>query len=201
MKLINKDILAVAKIASKDRRRYMLNNILLDHEKMVATDGYKLLEVKHSSEYTHKEFPTITNSKPVASLKSPLLLDAGAILKSLKFPKPQRLPILNEAVIVNENDTSIGLAVTDLVNPQVVKLGKVEGDYPQYENLFPTAKPQAKVRIDSHLLAQLLAAFKGGLTNSIILEFHENGSALVIKGDDEGNSHKRGLIMPLIDRQ
>jgi hypothetical protein len=207
---IDKSILAVAQFADKSDLRPALASVYIDNEKMVATDSYKLLEVKHTlrgeADNNAEGFPEIANVNRVRFLEKPVLIPAKDILKKLKLSTKQPLPVLNTALLCNETEKTIALATTDLETSNVLQLKKVEADFPKYETMFPPAENiGASVLMDAKVLIEALTAFIEAGTRSnvrISIQKTEEGGdslrAIMLTGLVEGKTdNRRAIVMPL----
>jgi len=196
MKTITNDILKVAKIASKDTAKPTLSTIQITNDKIIATDGYKLLEATLQG-FDSSQFPIVNNTELVEKIETPILIDAKAILKKIKFTANSPLPILDTAILTNENENSISVTTTDLTTATTTQFKKIKMNFPDYKRIMPEDECNTKVTIDARYLIELLNAFTDKEKSEVSLEFRGHNKPLVLKGMAASNKNKTGLLMPL----
>lgn len=200
MKTITKDLLVAAKFAAKDGIRPVLASVMIDNEKMVATDSYKLIEIKHGANEA-KDFPIVEGNTQVESLEKPVLIMAKDVLKKMKFTSVRGLPVLDDAVLANESEKTISLLTTDMETANALQFRKVDGQFPDYERVMPAKdkEPLVTVKLNALLLAEVLAAFESDsyAKNGIELKIYGVLDPIVIEGTEKDNLNKRAMLMPL----
>jgi len=196
MKTITSDILKVAKIASTNPIRPVLGCVCITDTHLVATDSFKLLEVTRTGHKLDK-FPEVgKTSKKVKKIAVPILINAKKLLSKLKFNRNSTLPVLEEAILVNDSCGSIGIATTDLETVTTIEFKKITGHFPGYKQIMPKDNHVSSITVDVNYLIELLTAFKGGTNPYVTLEFRGVEKPLVLIGISELNKNKKGLLMP-----
>lgn len=197
MLTITNDILKVADAASKNPSRPVLTCVMLDNERIVATDSYVLLEAKRKGEDAG-EFPEVFGITPLKELDTPVLIPAKELKKKLKFPKKQSLPIMEHAAITGQSKRHLEFTTTNLDSATRVNINTVEGNFPAYENVMPDANQhQGSAIVDAKKLIQILKAFTNKDSSQVRIKFYSELAPLMVEGVDEYNDNMRGLIMPL----
>lgn len=191
--LINKDLLKVAKIASKDKARPVLNNIMINSEVIVATDMFKLLEIKLNKNEKIDDFPVVPSSPSKACTpEAPLLINAQDILKNQKFFKNQTLPILENGLLNNLSDNTVSILTTDLSTAQNQNYKLNSGQFPDYTKIIPASLDNhRRVRLNPKLLIELLQAFADFKEIDLYIG-EQSTDAIYIEKENF-----KGLLMPL----
>lgn len=191
--LINKDLLKVAKIASKDKTRPILNNIMINSEVIVATDMFKLLEIKLDKSENIDNFPIVPSSPSKACIpEAPLLINAQDILKNQKFFKNQNLPILENGLLNNLSDNTVSILTTDLSTAQNQNYRLNSGQFPDYTKIIPASLDNhRRVKLNPKLLIELLQAFSDFKEIDLYIGEQPTDAIYIEK------ENFRGLLMPL----
>ena len=163
--LLRKQALSVVGAASNDDPRYSLNGILVEPDgSTVATDGHILVKYTPRSQPDTADYPTVEGcdpAKPGALVPFILPSDAAKdIYKAVPKGRKASLPILTDFVAIDVEQTNANgcavLGVTDLESPRVFRPMKIEGSFPKYENVIPTAdKLGPKVGLGVDLLMRI----------------------------------------------
>jgi len=172
---------ALLLIAGKNDVRFYLNGVYFDteHDALVATDGHKMLFVKH-------ELPKMPKNV------RPFIVPRIMIEQLLKFYKGK-----NSAVVVcidagTRTDRSI-----NLIRHDGSRVGGPEesGTYPQWRRVVPKTFSAEAVQFDAEFTAPLQAAFVliGGVKNKPSLYHNGHGAALAVGADPTAV----GLVMPM----
>ena len=191
-KLINKDVLIAAKIASKSPIKPALASVFITPEKIIATDSFKALIIDRIDDVNSEDFPV---AEPKANLSDEgVLIKADQLLKKLKFTKNKTLEIINEKALLVEKDDSVDIITTDLETTDTVNFRKVDDSFPDVEALIPTDEPKVSADFSPIMLIELLEAFKEkSLLETITIEMRGSDEVLIIK-----SKNKTGLIMPKV---
>ena len=191
MKTIKKDILKVVNIASKRSVCPILSCVLVNKEKMVATDRYILLEIPREGSPID-EFPIVEGQTPLRKMETPILLSAKE-LKNQKFYKKQSISILEEGLFTNETEKTISLVTTNLIKTNEIVYQKIAGTFPTYSQIIPNEPPIGQIDIDAKLLRKLLKAFEDKDENRVTLNFYGENKPLLLQNKKD----YKGMIMPL----
>ena len=191
MKSLDKKVLAVASIASKNSARPVLCGVLFRDGKMVATDSYKLLEIGLDQNLDASEFPV--SDQQVMQNEANFILPAES-LKKIKFNKKAQdaFPILSNAVFVDEADKHVSILTSDLVEESKIKIPKIEGNFPPLSKIFPEGEG-ASVVVDIKYLKEMVWAFEKAGCKSVKLTTYGKLQGLVLTHKD---NNVRGVIMP-----
>ncbi len=197
---INKKILGLVDIVSKEPYRQALTGIRFENGKAIATDGYKLL-ILELDKTDINDLPKIGGQEAIEldNVTVPSK-DIKIIAKSIK--KSKNIALLNLAWNVKAEDGKVRFITTDLDTNEIFDSKLIEVDYPKYEKILPTKKPKFKIGVSvEHLEAMATAMRKSG-ADIITLEFNKPLDPIVLKAKDY-DKNIYGLIMPvrLIDEE
>lgn len=192
--LISKNHLRARHAVSKDDTRPVLCSIDVSRDGdavvAVATDGYKLIEVREPTP-SEADFPDVNAGSPVEHIRvsGPTAAKLKAAMKPNKY-----VPVLNYGHATDE-----GVVTTDLAKTVVFKDAEPDGNFPDYKKLVPEAAgARATVLLDPDLLASVLKAFEG--TREVVLEIHPDKLAPVVIRTTDDDVEITGVVMPLKGR-
>lgn len=144
--IYNKNNLLISPVASKSEVRKELTGVLFKKDRTVATDSYKLIEVKNVEKYQKlaSEYPQLPDKvKPINNFsKAGYIIPAKSVAKVLRNlieVKNDTLPVLNNCIFANtsEPDKTSRIATTDLERADIVSVNNIKGKYPDYEQIIP----------------------------------------------------------------
>jgi DNA polymerase III sliding clamp (beta) subunit (PCNA family) len=194
--MYNKLNFEVGKIAEhKENTHPVLQNILVKKDKTIATDGYSLAEV------TAVDIPIDETPEPqgVELNGRALLIPAKSALEASKLiPKKASLPVLTNAWFSEIGKERATIVSTDLSQVNKTDCQIVEGNFPDYEQIFPKSAPKAKFKINASYLKRLCELFEklDNSINTIDVEVRGETEAVVLTASD--NKQKvRALLMPI----
>jgi len=191
--LYNKHNLAVAKIASKSGNREELASVFFSKDKTAATDSFRLLEVSVNKSVKAEEFPQVEGVSAMRGC-NPFLVSAKQVAE-LKPKGAKHLPITEFVAVKHLDDKRVEFLTTDLESLQVKQARRVDGKFPDYEQVFPQGEPQAEVVLNGEMLAELLKVM-AGLHEQVRVKFYGKNKPLVFEcGTSEQKA--RGLMMPI----
>lgn len=196
MYTLDKKVSAVCKIASKDTMRPILNGVLLKEGKAIATDGYRLMQVKLSNGINSDDLPN-TGHEPYTP--DAVVIPAKELERAVKLaPKKASLPVLTNAWTAKSKEGYIRIVSTNLETTNAPEIKLVEGDFPDVSKVQPKTPVKALVRVNPLLLAELLEAMQqateGGYGSYIEVELRTENEPIVLRTSD-GNAE--GLLMPI----
>lgn len=197
MKTLTRNVLKLAKLASKNESRPVITGVYFDGEKAVVTDTYFLAEIRCSaSGFESSEFPKIGDQVAVNHVK-PCILDSKGLLDVLKVlpKKRQTLPILNTAAVMDQSDKEVQIGTTDLEKSAVTRVRVIDGNYPAYEKVFPKKKPVASIAIDKKVLQKALDSLPEDQFTLHV--FDGDKPPLVLTNDTFSGEKVRAMVMPL----
>lgn len=206
MRLINKKHLAVREVVSTDGSRYVLNGVLVSEIEIngkaavrtVATNGRALAMVEGITPAS-EDFPQIAEIDNAPNGAKRAIIPNETVKRMVAaIPKTRRgtLPILSNGVL-KMSEKEITFACTDLDNKSIIPSRVVEGNYPAYEAVIPTATPKATVKLSPELLTMLLKAAIES-TGGVGVTFHVYGEMDAVKLTAENKDEKfTGVIMPM----
>jgi DNA polymerase III sliding clamp (beta) subunit (PCNA family) len=157
--LYNKINLSVAKIASKKATKPEITGVYFTKDKTVATDSFVLCEVSTPTGLAIEEFPTLLGAEVMAPDKFKPFIAAAFRVAGIKIPAGKQvktLPILANAAIKAINENTVEFITTDMDNTDVKGVQKIDGEFPEYEPLWPAGEPIAEININAELLTSLL---------------------------------------------
>ena len=188
--LYNKHNLAVAKIASKSDIRPAISGVFFTDKKTVATDSFRLIEMSVPKDSKAENFPKDNKKSAMRGCK-PFILNASYLQKNVKV-KEDSIAISH----IDDNKVEILQVVDGMVMPKYIPRITSE-QFPDYEKIFPTAKPVAEVSVNATYLAEICELLgKLNNLNSVKIKFYGEGQPVLIEGEGV-NQSGRGLVMPL----
>ncbi len=177
--LYNKLNLAAAKIAATSNRP-SLEGVLFTKDKTVASDSFKLVVVTVDTSVNVDDFPRIDEKEALKEF-SPFLVPAKS-LKEIKFVKNKKLPILNYVAVTYADDKEVEFSTTNLETSETKMLKKIDETFPEYEQLFPTDEPKARVTLNANYLLDVLTILaEVNKQGTVEIEFYEDGKPLLLK--------------------
>jgi len=75
------------------------------------------------------------------------------------------LPIISNAVITHADKDNVEIGKTDLESYNSVMSRTIQGEYPDYNKVFPTGQKCQKIQVNAEYLYSLLAFFKDFVDN------------------------------------
>jgi DNA polymerase III sliding clamp (beta) subunit (PCNA family) len=222
--LLNKKSLdCISIFASTDPSRSMMLGVHVEtNGNLVATDGHILGIVTPGDGLDEKDFPNIGQSSgDIPPLKPCTLAVDGLKALAKAIPTKSRMPIIKHALLdhtaTNANRKAV-FHVTDLDNPKVINIAKLDGTFPNYVAAMPNDPPVYRIVFDAELLKRLVTAAltlgKDQKKTYIELEFVASGlsgmkatstnkdgrilTALVMPYKGERPREEYGLLVPAI---
>lgn len=200
MPLLNKHNLELAKLASKEENRFLLQGILVQPESTVVTDGQVLMEVT-TADFRAADFPQPPGIASATDEWKPFVLsaqDALAIAKTI--PKKTTTPILSNAAVATPNgDDHMTIFTTDLERHNPVTVRKLTGTYPDYKRvIWPAEEAEFAINVNARNLADVLdfvAKFNESKRSETqppdcVLRFKSNREAIRIDARVRGGDQK-----------
>jgi hypothetical protein len=158
--MLNKWNLKVAEFASEEESRYTCQAIKVERGATVATNGHYLAWISRP-DVSEEGFPVVdgfSNNGSTADFES-ILLDADTAKDVAKaLPKKTTIPVLANAPIhVKQTDAGAApvLCVTDLQSPRIFQPKPIAGQFPRYENVFPTGEVKTRFAVSASYLAKI----------------------------------------------
>ena len=214
MSIFNKNNLLIHPIACKDDNKPELTGVLFKKDRTVATDSFKLIEVKNPSEAQNQadNYPELPDKmKPLNDFaKRGYIIPAKSVakvLRNLAEVKNDSLPVLNNAIFTNTNNVRTSrIATTDLDKTDIVSVNNIEGSYPQYENIIPhyLDGKYTKATINIKYLKEVIDILSKmenenvGL-NAIEIYTRNDDKPMIIKMKTADKQDVTAMIMPIRD--
>ncbi len=174
--------------ASKDAGHYAINGVRFERERLVATDGKRLVVIDHE-ESSPEELEPFTLDR--AGL-------TGLTKRTTRVRVEPETQDNGSAFLKVTTNLRHGVPMFD-VDPTTgrVRLDKDEssGSFPKYEEIFPTDAPTVSVMVDPKLLGEALLALDAhstGDVHRVTLELRGEDSAIVIVA-----AGAKALVMPV----
>ena len=205
MKLYSKQQLQVVKACSKDETRAALNGVLVDKNKLVATDGHRMIVVEDKAIDNSKDWPV--NGVDWQASNKPFIIPSSAINKAIKnIPKSKDtrgLPILEKVAIGETPENTITLQTTDLDTTDNVKTKTVDGKFPDYERVIPTLGEvggyDKKVGLNAHYMIealQLMINFADDKSKMVTFHMKDENHSIVLTCENE-ETKTTCVVMPM----
>lgn len=193
--LLSKQLLQVAKIASKDDTRPVLTAIKVYREDgktvAVATDGYMLSEVIEDTPDS-SDYPLLMDERKPVEVEEVLLPAKTAEKIGKAIVSKSAMPVLRYALLEGDR-----VSTTDLEEITSLGFRPIEGNYPDYRQLTPDENEVGRyvVHLDPALLKKALSQF--GSERSVRLSISSSKlSPITLRSENEGVK-KTVVIMPL----
>jgi DNA polymerase III sliding clamp (beta) subunit (PCNA family) len=157
--LISKDSLKCHKLAEADR--YSLNGVHFSADgTTTVTNGHYAVRYSPKGNPPDEEFPLVEGvNVESSSALEPFTMPTAAVVQLLKaIPKRSAIPVCEYAALDVEATNKNGQAtigITDLESPQILRPAKLEGTFPNVENVIPGGKAKVEVILDSTYLEKL----------------------------------------------
>lgn len=200
MLALNKNNLLIADCASKEDGRYILQTVRIEKHRTIATDGKILIRVS-TPNLDKEQIPAIQGIEKSDTQIKPFLLPANECLKIAKsVPKVKSLPILNHIFVDTEKTNQNGFAVlgqTDLDTSPVYQVRKIEGDYPDIEQVSPK-DPVLTIRFNPEFLIRVLRHAQRINQESVELKFYAPDKPVSITSRGEDGQTMRALVIPKV---
>ena len=205
MKLYSKQQLQVVKACSKDETRAALNGVLVDKNKLVATDGHRMIVVEDKAIDNSKDWPV--NGVDWQASNKPFIIPSSAINKAIKnIPKSKDtrgLPILEKVAIGETPENTITLQTTDLDTTDNVKTKIVNGKFPDYERVIPNLGEvggyDKKVGLNAHYMVealQLMINFADEKSKMVTFHMKDENHSIVLTCENE-ETKTTCVVMPM----
>lgn len=207
--MFNKNNLLIHSIANKnDNGKIILQGVKFEKDKTVATDGYKLIEVKNPDEMLDdKEFPQINeDNKTIKFNENGCIIPTKSIKKVLSnlTNKNPNLPILNNCIFLNSNKENSKIATTDLEQIDIVKVRNIIGDYPDCNEIIPKNidnKEYIKIIVNIKFLKEIIETIsKMNLSSqniNLYLSSENKEKPIIIKTNTKEKQNITALLMPV----
>jgi len=204
--LLNKHSFDIpARFAGQNDVRYMFTGVQVTSSHVVATNGHMLCLLAHQTDYSADDFPACGQSTGEPEAIKPCVVDAESWSKVAKqIPKNKRgsMPVLGHALLdtsaANKNE-SVPLYVTDLENPQTISLKKMDGTYPDYEQVIPKEEPEYTICVNPAYLEKIGRAYKDLGEQSVDIALHGRLKPLVFTRAGTANDKQEMtvVLMPI----
>jgi|GEM_PF-3973581 len=191
---LSKENLALHLVAFQDGQlRPGLSGIFIDPKKnvTVASDGKRLVEITAPA-LDPKKYPA-----PGVALANgeaqPFILPAKTaqeILKVLPKGKDDTDPI-RYAALAKSKDGKLSIVTTDGKKAYPFSFAPIDAEFPDYESVFPKAKPQSSVSVNPELFRQTLKATAIG--DAITLHIHPE--CIVMESKAKDGTSSRTILM------
>lgn len=155
--LLNKTVLSLATLASKEESRWTLKGVQINKECAVVTNGHYLVKVEGKLGLDADSYPVTPGLENLELTNGDsVILSAEAMLAAKKaLPKRSPVPVLGEVALgtVGE-DKKAHLFVNTLESVQSFKAG-MEGTFPNWQAVMPDAEVAAEIVLSAEYLVTL----------------------------------------------
>ena len=193
--LFNSINLSVAKMASASNIREELASVIFMKDRTVATDSFRLLEITTPKNLNVEDFPKVDGASAMRGFQ-PFMVSAKA-LKEIKIPKKAKMPVMESVAIKHVDNNRVEFLTTNGESADIKNIKRTNGQFPDYEKIFPTEKPLAEVELNGMLLAELLEVMsKLDRMSKVKIKVFALNKPIVIEAKSE-IQEARGMIMPM----
>lgn len=191
----------ISAFASTDESRYVINGIFVNGKTTEATDGRILIRVPFV-ETPHDEFPVVAN---VTHQREQVIVPIKPLKEALAKAdaNKSKLPVLNCVRVSTRNNVSglkIQMATTDLENERLIESKPIDGNYPNIDQVIPTAEPTLAICFSANylkLIADYAIRHGKGDQHPVVFKFTDALSALRYEVKLEDGRTAVGVLMPM----
>ena len=203
MRLYNKKQLQVFKATSKDETRPALNGVLFEENKVVATDGHRLVVVENKP-MDEKDWP-VNGVNWNTDNNDSFIVNRKSIEKAIKnIPKSKGRPILENVAIGLTEKGKATLQTTDLEHTDNIVTETAEGRFPDYKLVLPDVHSKkteykSKVAVNAKYMKEAFELM-GNLTDesgNVQIHIKDQNSSIVLTCEDQDNNKTTAVIMPM----
>ena len=170
---------------------------------MIATDGHRLGVIGHQTNHPGADYPCkgYCPAQPDEKLE-PVIVPLDAVKEWAKsIPKAKTMAVLEHVAInvhaTNANGT-IEAFTTDLENVRQHNARKIDGKFPNYQNVIPSGNPVAYTHVNAEYLMQLGKAFKDAGMPVISIQLNGPLSPMKFTGENLDTGQKAtAVLMPV----
>ena len=203
--IYNKNNLIIHQIADQTGNRPEISGIFFKKDKTVATDSYKLIEVKNPDEMLNADIPIIADGSKLwqGFVNKGVIIPSKAVQKILQNLKEikRELPVLQNCWFSDKsNQENSEIITTDLEIVNKVQTKNISCEYPNYNDIIPqTNNGFTKIILHLDFLIKLLNTIgKMDLADKNIELFIKNSETpLVIKTTTVQKQQITALLMPI----
>lgn len=204
--LFPKFLKAIAPFVSKDDTRPILGSVHVHTDHIVATDSYRLARIWFEGMGAN-DFPKIGDMSPMEGTLDGVNLDGKTFLKALgSIPAKKKrgfrgsvLPILNNVAAIESGPHNVVLGVTNLDESTMFVARRIEGAFPNYEDLFPKDKPQAVVALNASFLGDMAKAVKEFGADHVLIETRTPLKPVIFRAKNAQGGRFEAIQMPVRD--
>lgn len=155
MKLLtlNKPALSVLNAASKDKTRYQLNSIHFDKGHVVASDGHWLARVSLPAANT-----AALECVPAGFIPEAESSETFTVPREVAEAMQKAIPKDHPNVYISANCKTATWKTTDFKNQTSQQFTTVEGQYPDYAQVFPQGEVKSEICLNADILAKVCKA-------------------------------------------
>ena len=190
----------ISTFASTDPSRYVIQSVhyYAARQCLEACNGAILIRVPVE---TSEDFPPLSGGHEPAT---DAIIPIAPFKKALaSIPKGGSVPIINHVALSNVNGSQVRLTTNDLDNESSIVAKRIEGNYPNTDQVIPDKPATFEISIASDVL-QIIAAYfqkhgKGDLkgeSTSIRFSFTDNLSPIRFEARVESGKLAQGVVMP-----
>jgi DNA polymerase III sliding clamp (beta) subunit (PCNA family) len=208
--LLNKASLEIAALASNDPSRLALGGVYVTDGKTVATNGHYIgvVTTPKGSMPPTAEFPCVKAGvvETDEQLKPCIIptADALALAKAIPTEKGKgrtHLPILRNALVdvaYSNVNGQFRAVTTDLDREQVACINKIEGEFPDYEQVLPTGTPTVTIGFNVAYLEKVAKTMQRcGVEKAVKVELFDSDRAAVFSGTNGDGQEVKIVLMPM----
>ncbi len=189
----------ITAFASNDPSRLVLNGVHYNEKAqcLEATNGRMLIRVPVTVDQGD-DFPPLSGERLPAK---DCIIPLAPFKKALSsIPNGGTLPILRHVVLSGSAGDKLRLTTNDLDTEQNAVTKRIDGTYPDTEQVIPTAPAKFAISLDPSLLQTVAAYFAkhcGEKTNSVRLEFTDELSPVRFTGTLASGKKAFVILMPM----
>lgn len=199
--IIDKRILGICSVASKEKFRASINSVRLHNGMMIATDGHSLIMAKLPDQ-DRDDLPDVDGMK-YRKLEDALLNaeDLATIARTIK--KDKNLKQLSHAWTVSFDEDRVKFVTTDLAVHNEIEMPRTVGEFPKYEKIVKDARKRTEISIyvnPEKLRKLLVAMMQAGVDKEEYVKIGvpaNRTEPLTLKGRDYNRDEVFAMLMPM----
>jgi len=158
--LLNRFNFLIHTFCDNTTSRPEIGGLFVSPKETCATDSFKLIKVDTPKDLNPADYPVIPNRpKPLSDFKSFILSKEKArdVLNIFNSQKSSiGLPILDNVVITRNDKEMVEIGKTDLESFNSIMSRKIEGDYPNYKELFVERGKFVEIQVNPKFLKEII---------------------------------------------
>lgn len=195
----------IAAFASTEPSRYVINGIHITRDYAEATDGRMLIRVPLPAVDVESFPPTSAPTEFTGNQILPVKPLQEALRSAKEAGRAASLPIcsmirISSSPAAGEKPGKLHLTTNDLENERTIAAKPIDGDYPNVDQVIPTADPTFSITLSADLLieiAKYAIAHNDREHHPVRLDFLDNTDPVRFSIQLPDSRKATGVLMPM----